>query len=101
MGSEMCIRDRYAMVCLSSAHVASGKHTFMMSKVQLLGPDELVAAIPLFAKLHLFWRKMDRERGTPGANDSPGDSPTTPFQVRKARRLGWTPTDASMNDLET
>ena len=86
----------YAMVVLSSSHnLSSGETKFMVSKVQQLKPEELVSARHLFRKLWTLSRRFGGEQWNAFQVLSP-DAPATPFQVRKARKLGHTPTDESM-----
>ena len=61
----------------------------------LLKLEELVAARHVFRKLWVLSRRFGKEEWKPAAT-SP-DTPATPFQVRKSRRLGLTPSDASMD----
>ena len=83
------------MVVISSSHKDKGETRFMASKVQQLQPEELVAARPLCRKLWSLSRRFGGEELNLSQASSP-EAPVTPFQVRKARKLGFTPTDESM-----
>ena len=69
----------------------------MASKVQQLNLEELVIARNLCRKLWALSRRFGGEELNLSEASSP-DAPVTPFQVRKARKLGYTPTDDSMGD---
>ena len=84
----------YAMVLLGSAYTGTDGVTYMVDKVRILNDDSVSNAMLLMSMLsRLFSQVVADKRGMPNAC---WDSDCTPLQVKKARRLSYSPTDGDL-----
>ena len=94
LSSQQGKKPVYAMVLVVNARGGTHGITFMVDKVKILNNGDVSIVKSVMDKLyHLFLRVESDEHVT---TDSCWESECTPLQVRKSRRLGYSPTDAEL-----